>query len=82
MAKTGLDFGPDNCEVSFEETGAVCIRFDPNTDLEDSKTGKSRIVSSTRGNKAFGVPGTSRQVHIGVKVFCMKPKDQRPTSGE
>ena len=78
MANEKLDFGPDNCEVTSEESGAVCVRFDPNVSLEESKTGKSHIVSTTRGNKAFGVPGTGRQIHVGVKVFCTKPKAERP----
>lgn len=83
MAKEKLDFGPDNCEVTCEEGGAVCVRFDPNADLGDSVTKKSRIVATTRGNRAFGVPGSSRQVYIGLKVFCTKPKVERPkTAGE
>lgn len=78
MAKEKMDFGPDNCEIGFEDSGAVIIRFDPNADLGDSVTKKSRIVATTRGNKAFGIPGTSRQVHVGLKVFCPKPKSERP----
>lgn len=82
MGNQKLNYGPDNCNMSFDEDGTLVIRLDPNADLGDSATAKSRIVAKTQGNRPLAVPGTNRQISVGLKVFATKPKSERPKTSK
>lgn len=56
---------PENCEMSVRE-GILTITVKLNTDLGLSKSQKSRVIATTRGNAR--VPG-AEDVMIGLNVY-------------
>jgi len=57
----------ENVEMTVSKKGILTIRVDLNSDCGQSKSGKSIVIASTKGNKP--VPGEGRDEIIGLNVY-------------
>jgi hypothetical protein len=65
MAKVQLDNG-QGFEV-FEEDGKIVLVIDPNAPTQRSKSGKSEVVASSRGNMPIRVGGET--FYLGLNFY-------------
>jgi len=56
---------------NIEGKDTLIISMDYNSDGEDSKSGKTLVVASTRGNQAVALPDGT-QLKIGVNCYKSK----------